>query len=108
MIATLGQQHEESRGQDWWGRTAGTEQLGKDRHDTIAGAGQPDRTAREDSQDITSRKQRTRLPEQDSKDRTSRTGQLGQYTGMGKGWQVSWHRTPRTGQYSWDRSVQTG
>jgi hypothetical protein len=71
------QQRQESRGQDCWGRLAGTGQLRWDSRDTIARTGQPG----QDSQKKLSgkynqaRKQRTRLPEQDSKDRTARTGQ---------------------------------
>jgi hypothetical protein len=93
MTATLGQQRQESPGQDYWGRIAGTGQLEQDSWGTIARTGQPgqDSERRQLGQYIQDRKQRTRLPGQDSK--------------------VSWQRTSGTEslrQGSRDRSVWTG
>ncbi len=50
---------------------------------------------------IQDKKQSTRLPEQDSKKRTTRT-----YKGIGQTWQVSWQRTSETEHQ--DSTARTG
>jgi hypothetical protein len=79
MTGQVGQQRQESCGQDCWGRTTGTGQLGRDSQDGMARTGQPgqdswDRTAREDRREDLSR---TGNRGQDCQNRIARTGQLG-------------------------------
>jgi hypothetical protein len=64
---------------DSWHKTAGIGQLRRNSQDRIARTGQPGQNIqrRQSGQYIQDRKQRTRLPEQDSKDRTASTGQGG-------------------------------
>ncbi len=72
MTAALEQMPQESRGQDCWGRIAGTGQLGQDSQNAIARTGQPgqDSQRRQSGQYIQDRKQRTSC-----QNRTGRTGQ---------------------------------
>jgi hypothetical protein len=101
MTAKPGPQCRESRGQDCWGRTIGTGQLGQDSRDVIARIGQPEKIVG------------IVHPGQEAEDITARTGHKTAMTGQGDWtpWCVSRHRTCGTGplkQDSRDRSSWMG
>jgi hypothetical protein len=71
MTATTRQQHQQSRGQDCWGRNAGTGQLGQNSQDMIARTGYP-------GQDRQRRQEGTGPLRPDCRDRSAWMGELGQ------------------------------
>jgi hypothetical protein len=107
MTATTEQ---DSRRQDCWGRTVRTGQPGNNVQNRIERTGQPGQNSqrRQLGSYIQCRKQRTRLPEQDSKDRTRGLDNCvsARKVGMGhlrKGHQDRSVRTGQFGQASLDR-----